>query len=275
MEVAEAKLEEVLSAQDASKKEGRKRKRGFIVLLIVFLVLAAGSFAAVYFNIFGTRNALDSFLKKTPFAKNLSKSQEKDLQKMYEKQIADLQKQNKTLQTKLSVLEKQNESLKKQLEDLTVKITDITSKQQDVQHRTKYFASLLQSMDPRKAAKIVENLLDTDTQIASAVLESISSETASEILSNIPPQKTIKLIGVSNSSQNSVSQDISTLIEIYKNMEPKTAALIFENMMGDSARYQLVIRILKSLDTKTSSQIISSMSAENAAKVTSSLSALK
>ena len=275
IEVAETKVVEDLTAENRSKKKKKKKRKGLLIFLIVFLILAGASFAAVYFNLFGAKNVLDGLIKKTPFAKSTSKTQSIDLQKVYEKQILDLQKQKEALQSKLSLLEKQNANLQKQIEDLTMKITDLTSKQLYAQNKTKYFASLLQNMDSKKAAKIVENLLDTDSQLANSMLETIPSETASEILSNIAPEKTIKLLGISNANQKTNSEDISILTDIYKNIDPKIAASIFENMMSDNTKYELVIRILKSLDTKTSSQIISNMSAENAAKVTSSLSALR
>jgi len=273
IEVAETKVLEDLTAENKPKKKEKKKRKGLLIFLIIFLILAGASFAAVYFNLFGAKNALDTFLKKTPLVKN--KAQTVDIQKVYEKQIADLQKQKESLLAKLSLLEKQNSNLQKQIEDLTIKLNDLVSKQTEAQNRTKYFASLLQNMDSKKAAKIVENLLDTDVQVANSVLEAIPSETASEILSNIAPEKTIKLLGISNSNQKTNSEDISILTDIYKNIDPKIAASIFENMMSDNTKYGLVIRVLKSLDTKTSSQIISNMKAENAAKATSSLSALR
>ncbi|WPX08403.1 MotE family protein [Anaerocellum danielii] len=273
--MAETKIAEVLSAENKPKKKEKKKRKGFLIFLIVFLILAGLSFATVYFNLFDAKNVLDGLIKKTPFAKSTNKTQNINLREVYEKQIAELQKQKEGLQSKLSLLEKQNANLQKQIEDLTVKITNLTSKQQDAQNKTKYFASLLQNMDAKKAAKIIENLLDADVKVANSVLEAIPSETASEILSNIAPEKTIKILGISNSNQKTNSEDISILTDIYKKIDPKIAASIFENMMSDNTKYNLVINILKSLDTKTSSQIISNMSAESAAKVTSSLSALK
>ncbi len=259
------------------KQEIKKKKRGkrFLIIILVLLLLGGASFATVYFNLFGAKTAIDTLLKKTPFGKKADQAQTVDLEKIYEQQIAGLEKQNKDLQNKLNQLQKENSNLQKQIQDLTTRLNDMVAKQTDTSNKAKDFSSYLQNMDSRKAAKILENLLDTNVEVAALVLQNIPSETASEILSNIPSEKTIKLLGISNSSSSSATQDISSLVDIYKNIDSKIAASIFENMMNDKAKYRLVLNILKRLDTKTSSQIISNMKPENAAKVTADLSALK
>lgn len=153
IEVAETKVVEDLTAENKPKKKEKKKRKGLLVFLAIFLIFAGASFATVHFNLFGAKTALDGILKKTPFAKSTNKTQTVDMQKVYKKQIADLQKQKEALQSKLSLLEKQNADLQKRIEDLTMKITDLTSKQQDIQNRTKYFASLLQNMDSKKDCK--------------------------------------------------------------------------------------------------------------------------
>jgi len=259
------------------KQENKKKKKGksFLIAILVLLLLGGASFATVYFNLFGAKTAIDTLLKKTPFAKKTVQTQQADLEKVYKQQITGLEKQNKDLQNKLNQLQKENLNLQKQIQDLTTRLNDIVAKQTDTSNRAKDFSSYLQNMDSKKAAKIVGNLLDTNVEMAALVLKSIPTETASEILSNIPSEKTIKLLGISNSSSSSTTQDISSLVDIYKNIDSKIAASIFESMMNNRVKYQLVLNILKNLDTKTSSQIIGNMKPENAAKVTADLSALK
>ncbi|WAM32104.1 MotE family protein [Caldicellulosiruptor naganoensis] len=260
------------------KQENKKKKRGknFLVVLLVFLLLGGGSFAAVYFNLFGAKTAIDNLLQKTPFAKKTVQSTQKvDLEKVYKQQIAELEKQNKDLQSKLKQLQVENSNLQKQVQDLTTRLNDIVAEQTDTSNKAKNFSSYLQNMDSKKAAKILESLIDTNVEMASIVLQNIPTEIASEILSNIPSDKTIKLLGISNQSGILQAQSISSLVDIYKNIDSKVAASIFESMMDDKTKYQLALSILKRLDTKTSSQIISNMKPENAAKVTSDLSALR
>ncbi|ABP66865.2 hypothetical protein Csac_1262 [Caldicellulosiruptor saccharolyticus DSM 8903] len=259
------------------KQEIKKKKRGkrFLIIILVLLLLGGASFATVYLNLFGAKTAIDTLLKKIPFAQKTVQTQKVDFEKVYKEQIAGLEKQNKDLQNKLNQLQKENSNLQKQIQDLTTRLNDMVAKQTDTSNKAKDFSGYLQNMDSRKAAKILENLLDTNVEVAALVLQNIPSETASEILSNIPSEKTIKLLGISNSSSSSATQDISSLVDIYKNIDSKIAASIFENMMNDKVKYRLVLNILKRLDTKTSSQIISNMKPENAAKVTADLSALK
>ncbi|WP_241765456.1 hypothetical protein [Caldicellulosiruptor morganii] len=266
------------SAKLERNQEGKKKKKGKkgLIFLLILLFVGGASFAAVYFNLFGAKTAFDSLLQKAlPGKKTAQSTQKVDLEKVYRQQIAELERQNRDLQSKLKQLQTENSNLQKHLQDVTARLNDIVAKQTDISNKVKDFSGYLQNMDSKKAAKILESLIDTDSQMASAVLKNISGETASEILSNISSNKTIKLLGVSGQSGALQAQNISILVDIYKNIDSRIAASIFENMMGDKEKYNLVLNILKNLDTKTSSQIIASMKPENAAKVTSDLSALK
>lgn len=272
-------MADVIKVNDlkADKKEDKKGRSKKLLLILLLMILLSGiSFTVVYFNLFGAKTYVDSLLKKTPFgSKSKTTSQKVDLEKMYNEKISALQDQNKALEEELKSLQTENDNLKKQLLDVTTRLNDMVSQQTNTQNKAKEFSAYIQGMDAKKAAKIIEGLIDTDVNMANEVLKSLSSEIASEILSNISADKTIKLLGISNKAGSSLSTDISGIVDIYKNMDSKIAATIFESMISDNQKYRLMLNILKNLDSKTSSQIISNMKAANAAKVTQDLSALK
>ncbi len=69
--------------------------------------------------------------------------------------------------------------------------------------------------------------------------------------------------------QQKKDEQLEEYIATYSNMKPKSAAAIFDTMMGDDS--QLVADILEALDAQARADIMAAMSAENAAKITAIL----
>lgn len=69
--------------------------------------------------------------------------------------------------------------------------------------------------------------------------------------------------------QQKKDEQLEEYIATYSNMKPKSAAAIFDTMMGDESR--LVADILEALDAQARADIMAAMSAENAAKITAIL----
>ena len=65
--------------------------------------------------------------------------------------------------------------------------------------------------------------------------------------------------------QQQQDEELEQYVSMYSSMKPKQAAAIFDTMKGD---LNLVAKILKAMDTDSSSSILGAMNAETAAKLT-------
>jgi len=246
---------------DKQKKKGIKKSLVFIFILLILFLLA---FLAIYFNIFGAKDLIEKKVK-LPFLSS-SKTTQDDKIKKLESDVSLLKKVNKELEDINKEKDNKLIILQKQIEALTSEISKYKSQQESREAKVKEYANYLANMNPRKAAPIMESLVNADIDLAKDILKSIPSDIASQILSNIATDKTIKLISEQNTkSKQNINGDI---YKIYENIEDDVAAAVFDNMVSNKNNIKLISQILINISKDKAARILGKMKAENAAVLT-------
>lgn len=170
--------------------------------------------------------------------------------------------------------------------------------QSDTEAKIQDYVDTYSAMDPVEVAKILENMMPEQGELAAIIFQALSAEQRSGILSGMstdnavwlteqtsPLPKQVKSAEELAAEQNAeqaaqLEQEklaeeaaLQEYVDTYSAMKPQDAAQIFDGIMPDQS--DLVARILQKMTTDQRAGILSQMSVDNAAILTVKLAELK
>ncbi|GHU76752.1 hypothetical protein FACS1894188_09760 [Clostridia bacterium] len=243
-----ASLVEEVSVDDTRDRKRKKRKdkeaKKSPVPAVVGLLLVVGIAAVIYFNPLQLRDKyITPQLQQIPIVKNLVKAPApaEGGEEAAPAVSAD------ELNTRIAQLETELAN-SKHLSDL--KQSDIDTKQQEID-RLRAFEDAQTAFRAEKA-EFDKMIAEGDPKAYTAFFEEISPENA-EVL-----YPTIK-------GDQVTQKEVSRYISVIKEMDESGAAKMLEQLI--SGNLNLVVEILKKLDTTVAGEILNEMTAENSASV--------
>ncbi len=228
-----------------AEKEAKKKARSFVSKIMpwfVFLLIVGGIFSAIWFNVLNVRDQyVFPALKNVPFVKTLVP----DL----EQAVADSEKPPKDeLMTQIAQLERKLKDSEDQVAKLTQKNKLFTEQVADLQ----VIADQQTKFKEDKAA-FDEMVASNDPAAYKAFYEQISPENAAELY---------------KASLSSVAQskELKNYIAKYQAMDEAAAAAVLEELLTTDS--ELVVTILKNIDSEKCAAVLAAMTPQNAATVT-------
>lgn len=170
--------------------------------------------------------------------------------------------------------------------------------QSDTEAKIQDYVDTYSAMDPAEAAKILENMMPEQGELAAMIFQALPAKQRSGILSGMSTDNAVWLTEqtsplpeqVKSAEELAAEQDaersaqleqeklaeeaaLQEYVDTYSAMKPQDAAQIFDGIMPDQS--DLVARILQKMTTDQRAGILSQMSVDNAAILTVKLAELK
>ncbi len=231
-------------AEKAAAKKARLKEKGFIGRVLpgfIVLLLIAGIAAALWFNIFNLRNKyLLPTLQKIPIVNNVIPVPSEDGTEVTASrnelltQIEDLQNQLKKSQDEVKALNEKNALFAEQITSLKA----IESQQLKFKEDKAAFDKLVAEGNPQAYVNYYEQ---------------ISPENSQQLYNDAKVKSTNE-------------KDLKNYIATYQAMDEAAAAAMLEELMTTDS--ELVVLILRGVDSKKSAEILAGMDPVNSASIT-------
>lgn len=260
-----------MPAKSNEKKGGKKKrsKLATIVVILIDIVIIVAAFLAVFYFIFfnnigGVTEKYYSTVKGIPLL-NLALPEEPDPQNpkyMTQGEIRDKYIEYKT----------ENDDLKRQLTEAEDKEKELLVFKDDYDELIQQAEAALQSLKMREVAieameqQIAEERISIDEIIASG-----NTAAFIEHYDSIDPENA-QILYEAIVKQQQVDENIKKFALVYAEMDPASAAAIFEQL--GTSKLDMITETLKAMNKVNSSEILEAMTPGFAAKVTEELNSL-
>ncbi|MCX7922376.1 MAG: DUF615 domain-containing protein [Clostridia bacterium] len=252
-----------------NKKEGKGKLLYGVLAFLTAIVIMAIVFGGVFYivvsnNVNGIGEKYRKDIQSIPVLKMaLPKVKDPDDDKyLTESEVRNkyrsLRKDKSELTTQLEEAKKKAVELQKQIDELT----KVKAENEKIKKDMEFLKAQIENEKKQLAEdkkKIDELVAAGDKNGFKEYFEKVDKDTAQKLYAQIVQEQKI-------------SEEAKKFTQIYENMEPASAAGIFEQM-GDT-KLDLVIEIMKAMKKETSSQVLAEMTPDFAGKVTEKLSKL-
>lgn len=250
--------------------EKKKRSKLFTILIILLdIVIILAAFGAVFYFIFynnigGVTEKHYSTVKNIPLL-NLALPEAPD--PLNPKYMTQREIRDKYLEYKA-----ENEELKKQIDEAKRKAEELQTYKDDYDTLTNEARTALQAIKTtgeaitEKERQLAEEKAKLDMAAAKG-----DKEAYREYFESIDPENAAAIYESVVKAQQT-DENVKKFAQIYAEMDPASAAVIFEQM--GTSKLDMITETLKAMNKSNSSEIIQSMTPDFAAKVTERLNAL-
>ncbi len=224
----------LLSENNLEDKRIKKKSRLPLILLVLFIGVLAAVFAL---NLFGAREKfLYPIAKNIPLVKNLVPSQEENQALSKDELIA-----------KVSSLESELTKINEEYTTLETRFNDRGTEINSLQH----YKSMIEQFNTDKAA-FDEAVANNDKEAFIKFYENMFPENSEKLYKET-------LVAAQN------DKELKRYVNTFSEMDESAAAGILEKMIGTDM--DLVVKIMKTVDTNTGANILAQMQTDNAANI--------